>query len=186
MQKDYTGVKLIISIIGGFLLDCIGGWDNQLAFLITLITVDILTGILKAAKQKMLSSTAMREGLCKKAIIVLIIAIAVRGDEIILDYFGHPIMFDNHELYLRTAFIFWFSLEELMSLCENCAVLNVPLPKWLKGVLIQINDSINNSTPTQIIDNIKKLTGKNTGKTEESATEDNNTEDSGNINTLLK
>ena len=183
VQKDYTGVKLGVSVIGGFLLDCIGGWDHQLAFLISLITVDIITGILKAAKQKTLSSTAMREGLCKKAIIVLIIAIAVRGDEIILDYFGHPIMFDDHQLYLRTAFIFWFSLEELMSLCENCAVLNVPLPKWLKGVLIQINDSINNSTPTQIIGSIKKITGKNTDNVE--GNDNTSAEDSGNSNTLL-
>lgn len=175
-HKDLTGYKLFLSAIGGFFLDCIGGWDNEIAFLLCLIGVDIFTGILKAVKQKSLSSTSMRDGLFKKSIIILIIVLAVRGDFVIKDFFGHPIMWNDHELYLRTAFCLWFMLEELISVIENADVLGVPLPKWLKDVLIQVNDNINETTPTQIIEFIKKIFG---GKV------DDKTEDSGNDNTLI-
>ena len=95
---------------------------------------------------------------------------------VIQDFFGHPIMWNNHELYLRTAFLLWFMLEELISVIENADILGVPLPKWLKSILIQVNDNINETTPTQITEFIKKIFG---GKT------DDKTEDSGNDNTLI-
>ena len=176
-HKDITGFKLGISIIGGFLLDCLGGWDNQLALVVSLIGVDIFSGLLKAIKTKTLSSTTMREGLFKKSIIILIIALAVRGDMVIQDFFGHPIMWNNHALYLRTAFLLWFMLEELISVIENADVLGVPLPKWLKAILVQINDNINETTPTQITDFLKKTFNKE---------DKSSKEDSGNDNTLLE
>lgn len=182
-HKDFTGYKLFLSTIGGFFLDCVGGWDNELAFLVSLVFVDIFSGILKAIKTKTLSSTLMREGLFKKAMIILIVALSVRGDLVIKDFFGHPIMWNEHELYLRTAFCLWFILEELLSIVENCAVLNVPLPKWLRDVLLQVNDSINATTPTQIASLLKKLFS---GKLESSSDEGSDAEDSGSDNTLLE
>ena len=183
-HKDLTGYKLFLSAIGGFFLDCIGGWDNEMAFLLCLIGVDIFTGILKAIKQKSLSSTSMRDGLFKKSIIILIIVLAVRGDLVIKDFFGHPIMWNDHELYLRTAFCLWFMLEELISIVENCAILNVPLPRWLRDILLQVNDGINATTPTQVISIAKKLFGNKTNST--GITEETGSEDSGSDNTLLE
>lgn len=180
-HKDLTGYKIFFSAVGGFFLDCVGGWDNELAFLLSLIAVDILSGILKAIKTKKLSSTLMREGLFKKSMIILIIVLAVRGDLVIQDFFGHPIMWNNHALYLRTAFCLWFMLEELLSLVENCSELGVPLPRWLKDILLQVNDGINATTPTQIISLAKKIFNQKGDKSDDTASED-----SGSDNTLLE
>ena len=177
VHKDFTGVKLGIAVFGGFILDCLGGWDNELALLVWLIGVDIFSGILKAVKQKNLSSTAMREGLFKKAMIILIVALSVRGDMVIQDFFGHPIMWGDHELYLRTCFLLYFILEELLSITENASILGVPLPRWLREVLLQVDSNINETTPTQITELLKKIFGKGS---------DDKTEDSGNDNTLLE
>lgn len=187
-HKDFTGYKLGISVIGGFILDCLGGWDNMLALVFMLVVVDTISGVLKAIKTKTLSSTQMREGLFKKAMIVFIIMLAVEGDKVIIDFWGKPIMWNNHELYLRTAFCLWFILEELISVIENCSVIGVPLPKWLRDILIQVNDGINETTPTQIVSMAKKLFGnKPEGNAQpEHKVESDPVEDSGTDNTLLE
>lgn len=177
VHKDFTGIKLGASIVGGFLLDCLGGWDDLLALIVWLIGVDIISGIIKAVKQKSLNSTAMRDGLFKKGLIILIICLAVRGDTAINSALGHPIMWGDHELYLRTAFCLWFCLEECLSIIENVEFIGVPLPRWLREVLLQVDSNINETTPTQITALLKKIFGKGS---------DDKTEDSGNDNTLLE
>jgi toxin secretion/phage lysis holin len=82
-MKDYTSHKVIFSIIGGFMLDIFGGWDNLLAFLVMLVVADTISGVFKAIKNKELSSEAMRIGLFKKAMIALICAIAVQADKVV-------------------------------------------------------------------------------------------------------
>ena len=156
-MKDYTSHKVIFSIIGGFML---GGWDNLMAFLVMLVVADTISGVFKAIKTKTLSSEAMRVGLFKKAMIVLIVGIAVQADKVVLDYCGHPILlhFDgkDYELYVRTAFILWFCLEEAISLLENTAQLGLPIPNWLKAILVAIDNGIQSTTPSQIVELLEK------------------------------
>ena len=159
-MKDYTSHKVIFSIIGGFMLDILGGWDNLMAFLVMLVVADTISGVFKAIKTKTLSSEAMRVGLFKKAMIALIVAISVQADKVVLDYCGHPILlhFDgkNYELYVRSAFILWFCLEEAISLLENTAQLGLPIPNWLKAILVAIDSGIQSTTPSQIVELLEK------------------------------
>lgn len=187
--KNFTGYKLGISVVCGFILDCLGGWDNMLAMVFMLVLVDTISGVLKAIKTKTLSSTHMREGLFKKAMLFFIIMLAVEGDKVIIDFWGRPLMFNSHEIYLRTAFCLWFILEELISVIENCSIIGVPLPKWLRSVLIQVNDGINETTPTQLLAVLKKLfVNKSEGiaQPDNNNTETDKAEDSGTDNTLIE
>lgn len=160
IMKDYTSHKVIFSVVGGFILDLFGGWDNLMAFLVLLVITDTISGVFKAIKTKTLSSEAMRVGLFKKAMIALICAVAVQSDKVIIDYFGHPILFHYgdrvFEIYIRNAFILWFCLEEGISLTENCAQLGLPLPKWVKSVLVAIDSGIQSTTPSQIVEILEK------------------------------
>lgn len=194
-MKDYTSHKFIFSIIGGFMLDIIGGWDNLMAFLVMLVIADTISGVFKAIKTKTLSSETMRIGLFKKAMIALIVAIAVQADKVVYDYFGHPILlhFDGkeYELYIRTAFILWFCLEESISLLENTAQLGLPIPKWVKSILVAIDSGIQSTTPSQIVELLEKSFKIKIGdgskieeKTEHKA-DGAASEDSGNDNTSL-
>lgn len=194
-MKNYTSHKFIFSIIGGFMLDLFGGWDNLLAFLVMLVVADTLSGVFKAIKNKELSSEAMRVGLFKKAMIALICAIAVQADKVVYDYFGHAILlhFDGkeYELYIRTAFILWFCLEESISLLENTAQLGLPIPKWLKAILVAIDSGIQSTTPSQIVELLEKSFKIKIGdgsKIEEKTEQKDDgaaLEDSGNDNTSL-
>ena len=194
-MKDYTSHKFIFSIIGGFMLDIIGGWDNLMAFLVMLVIADTISGVFKAIKTKTLSSEAMRTGLFKKAMIALIVAVAVQADKIVLDYCGHPILFhfnnNTYNIYVRDSFILWFCLEEAISLTENSAQLGLPLPKWLKAILVAIDSGIQSTTPSQIVDLLEKSFKIKIGdgskieeKTEQKA-DGAASEDSGNDNTSL-
>ena len=159
-MKDYTSHKLVFSLIGGFMLDVFGGWDNLMAFLVMLVVVDTISGVFKAIKTKTLSSEAMRTGLFKKAMVALIVAIAVQADKVVLDYFGHPVLFHWNDavynIYIRDAFIIWFCLEEAISVLENAAIIGVALPKWLKDILQAIDDGIQATTPSQIVEFLEK------------------------------
>ena len=159
-MKDYTSHKVIFSVVGGFILDLLGGWDNLMAFLVLLVVTDTISGVFKAIKTKTLSSEAMRVGLFKKAMIALICAVAVQSDKIIIDYFGHPILFHYgdkvFEIYIRNAFILWFCLEELISILENAAIIGLALPKWLKDCLQAIDNGIQATTPSQIVAFLEK------------------------------
>ena len=106
-MKDYTSHKVIFSIIGGFMLDILGGWDNLMAFLVMLVVADTISGVFKAIKTKTLSSEAMRVGLFKKAMIALIVAISVQADKVVLDYCGHPILlhFDGKNYEFSSSLI---------------------------------------------------------------------------------
>lgn len=159
-MKDYTSHKFIFSIIGGFMLDILGGWDNLMAFLVMLVIADTISGVFKAIKTKTLSSEAMRVGLFKKAMIALICAVAVQSDKVIMDYFGHPILLHfndaTYTIFVRDCFILWFCLEEAISLVENSAQLGLPLPKWLKAILVAIDSGIQSTTPSRIVDLLEK------------------------------
>lgn len=159
-MKDYTSHKLIFSLIGGFMLDIVGGWDNLMAFLVMLVVVDTISGVFKAIKTKTVSSDAMRTGLFKKAMIALIVAIAVQADKVVYDYCGHPILFhfndSTYNIYVRDAFIIWFCLEEAISVLENAAIIGVVLPKWLKDILQAIDTGIQSTTPSQIVEFLEK------------------------------
>lgn len=159
-MKDYTSHKVIFSVVGGFILDLLGGWDNLLSFLVLLVIVDTISGTFKAIKQKQLSSEAMRIGLFKKAMIALICAVAVQADKVVLDACGHPILFHfndaTYTIFIRDCFVLWFCLEEAISIVENCAQLGVPLPKWVKSILVAIDSGIQSTTPTQIVAFLEK------------------------------
>ena len=159
-MKDYTSHKVIFSVVGGFILDLLGGWDNLMAFLVLLVITDTISGVFKAIKTKTLSSEAMRVGLFKKAMIALICAVAVQSDRVIMDYFGHPILLHfndaTYTIFVRDCFILWFCLEEFLSILENAAIIGVALPKWLKDCLQAIDNGIQATTPTQIVEFLEK------------------------------
>ena len=160
IMKDYTSHKVIFSVVGGFILDLLGGWDNLMAFLVLLVITDTISGVFKAIKTKTLSSEAMRVGLFKKAMIALICAVAVQSDRVIMDYFGHPILLHfndaTYTIFVRDCFILWFCLEEFLSILENAAIIGVALPKWLKDCLQAIDNGIQATTPTQIVEFLEK------------------------------
>lgn len=103
------------------------------------IIVDVVSGVLAAVYEKNLSSTVMREGLLRKAALVLILVVATLID------FGQGVLdlgFTVPFVPLASAYI---ALMEILSIFENACKLNDQLAGSKLGKLIRsvVDDKLN-------------------------------------------
>ena len=113
-----------VGMVGGFIAALLGGWDTGLQTLMILIGIDYLTGLIVAGvfhkstktKNGALVSKAGFKGLCRKAVILLIVLMAYRFDMLI------------HVNYIRDAVIIGFISNEAISIVENAGLMGIPMP----------------------------------------------------------
>lgn len=117
--------------VGGFFIWLIGGWSGDLAALMVLMGIDLLTGLLLAgvfgksrkSKSGAVSSKSCWQGLCRKGVSLLISIVAATLDRML-------------ELsYIRTATILSFILNEAISITENAGLMGVPIAAPLAKAL---------------------------------------------------
>lgn len=131
-------IKFVLCLITGAIANVLGGWDVWLISLITVIILDILTGIIKAILMRSnksdsggLSSNSMFRGGIKKLFILLMVALGTVLDSIISP--------DN--VFIRVMVVSYYIANESLSILENVGACGLPLPK----VLYHILDSLKNS-----------------------------------------
>lgn len=156
MNKYLLQAKIILTTVLSFITANLGGYDSVLSLLVVLIVSDLFTGLIFAIMQKNLSSTELRNGLLRKLIVFIAIFVAYKVDLCIIEFNGSPISIGGMDLSIRTLFIVYSCLEEGISLLENLANIGVPFPRWLKDVLVQVSDYVNDSTPNELLNWIKK------------------------------
>lgn len=125
-------IKLGISFTAGLIVNFLGGWDMWLAALLTVIVLDILTGILKAILMRSnksesggLSSVSMFRGGIKKIFILLMVALGTVLDSIISP--------DN--VFIRIMIVSYYIANESLSILENIGACGLPLPNTLYQIL---------------------------------------------------
>lgn len=131
LEKYFNWVTISIGAVGGFLATALGGWDKWLMALLVFAIVDYITGLIKGAYTKQLSSEIGWKGIIKKIYIFLLIAIA----HIMQSTFGNA-------LPLRDMTIMFFIANEGLSLVENIAVF-IPIPEKIKDTLLQLREKNN-------------------------------------------
>ena len=157
MKDAFTIIKIAISAIGSFLASALGGWNPVLSLLILLMAVDLVTGFSLAIINKEVSSSKMRLGIFRKFITFVTIFIGYRFDVVMIHSLGElPVMW-GISLSAKMFMTVYFCFEENLSVIENCANLGVPTPKWLRSILKQVSDDVNDSTPDKFISILKKL-----------------------------
>ena len=131
MDRFANTIKIIfggiITAVSGFL----GGMDGIMYALLAFITIDYITGVAVAIKQKKLSSEVGFWGLVRKVCILVLVGVAHFID---LNVMGTGDIF-------RTAIALYYIGNEGVSLLENIGNLGVKLPKKLIDILVQIRDS---------------------------------------------
>lgn len=127
MEKVFNWFALVFGIIGGGLINLLGGSDVLLQTITAFVILDYITGIVKAVYTKQLSSQIGFKGICKKVMIYLVIAFAVFLEKII-------------KIPIREITIMFFLANEGISLLENAAEV-IPVPQKLKETLLQIRDN---------------------------------------------
>ncbi|MDD3334663.1 MAG: phage holin family protein [Eubacteriales bacterium] len=123
--------------LAGFLYGTMKGEGRSALFLVILMTADYISGIVAAAMGKSpnsdhgrLSSAAGGKGLLKKAVILLVVGLAVA-----LDWF----MGNGNQMF-QTAVIWFYISNETLSLLENLARCGVPIPRKLRAMLESLRE----------------------------------------------
>lgn len=128
----YKAVFCILAgAIGGIFTQIFGGWSIALTILVICMAIDYCSGLVVAgvfhASPKSagggLDSNVGWKGLVRKVATLVIILIAHFVDMLL----GTE--------YIRDAVVIAFTINEIVSILENCALMGVPIPKvLLKGI----------------------------------------------------
>jgi toxin secretion/phage lysis holin len=112
----------------GFLF---GAVDGLFYALVAFAVLDYLTGLINAVIKRKLSSRVGFDGIFKKIMLFVIVAVANIIDVQVLG---------GEHAVLRTAVITFLLANEGLSILENACSIGVPVPKKLRAVFEQLKD----------------------------------------------
>lgn len=130
MLKDKLDIA--ISFIGGILSYLLGGWDILINTIIIFMILDYVSGMSASWLTKSWNSEIGYKGLLKKGMIIVMIIMSVRLDNILGD-----------EMLFRNVVTFFYISNEGISIIENCVKLGLPIPAKIKNALAQIKEENN-------------------------------------------
>ncbi len=122
-------MKIGITLISSFFCKTLGCFDNLLTTLIIFISMDYITGIMKAIINKKLSSEVGFKGIFKKVLIIFMVALAT-GLDTLLNNSG-----------IRYIVIIFYIVNEAISIIENAVKLGIPVPNKIKETLINLKNN---------------------------------------------
>ena len=130
MEKFLEVLKYFIAVLGTMFTWLFGAWDLALAILIVFMILDYMTGVLKGYVNKELSSDIGLTGIARKAVILIVLIVAVCLDRLL-----------NAEHWVfRTLVCYFYIANESISLLENCSALGAPVPQQLVDALAQLKE----------------------------------------------
>lgn len=135
----------VIGAVGSFIAGALGGWDTALITLVCFMLVDYATGWILAVVFKKsqktesggYSSAIGLKGLCKKFMILLLVMVAYRLDQLI----GGS--------YIRDGACIVFIGNEAMSILENAGLMGIQIPKPIADALDVLHAKNNQESEQQ-------------------------------------
>lgn len=117
-----------ITAVGGTVLSNFLGWDQSLEVLLVAMVIDYVTGVLAAYINPHMALNSQKgfKGICKKIIIILLVALAHELDKMT----GQPLV--------QTMIVCFFIGNEGLSIVENAAKAGLPIPQKLRETLEQL------------------------------------------------
>jgi len=117
-------VSTFAAISGAFMTFAFGGWDQLLSLLAVAMAVDYITGLAAALRTgKGLNSNVGFWGLARKGLMLTVILLAHRIDLLM----GTDI--------IKGGAIYFYLVNELISITENYARIGLPLPDKLRQAI---------------------------------------------------
>lgn len=123
-------LEYIFSLINSIFAYLFGGIDTLITTLIIFIVLDYITGVCKGIYRKELNSKKGLKGIIKKIGYLIIIILASLFDKIT----------NNTDGTIRTITIYFFISNEAISILENWALMDLPLPKKLLNVFKNLTE----------------------------------------------
>ena len=130
MKGFWNGIQFVFAGVGGWLGYFLGGCDGLIIALVIFVVTDYITGVMCAIADQKLSSAVGFKGICRKVLIFLLVGIAYVLDVQVI----------GTGSVLRTAVIFFYISNEVVSLLEKAGYLGLPIPEKIKDVLEQLHD----------------------------------------------
>lgn len=96
-----------------------------------LMAIDVLTGIIKAWAKNDFQSAIMRAGLAKKAGEIMILVVG--------ELISYGLMLPDA---IMNGISFYIIFMEIMSILENADELGIPVPKFVKDVINNVDDAL--------------------------------------------
>ena len=130
MEKFLNLLRYIVAFVGTGLTWLFGSWDMALKILVIFMILDYSTGVLRGYVNKELSSDVGLHGIARKAVIFVVLIVAVCLDRLLNT--GHWVF--------RTLVCYFYIANESISLLENCSSLGAPVPQQLVDALAQLKE----------------------------------------------
>lgn len=130
MESFLNYSKYGIAILGTCATWLFGTWDTVIGILALFIGLDYITGVIRGYVNKELSSSVGLRGIARKAVIFIVLIIAVALDRLM----------NTGSWVFRTLICYFYIANEGLSLIENCGALGLPIPDKLKDALAQLKD----------------------------------------------
>lgn len=121
----------VFKIILSFLTFIFGGLDSLLSTLIILMIIDYITGICKGIYKQELNSKFGIKGIIKKFGYLIIVVLATLFDKVVGD----------KAMAIRTLMLYFFIANEAISILENWASMELPLPKKIFEVFEKLKEN---------------------------------------------
>ncbi len=120
----YPAVNTLAAISGAFVTFAFGGWDQLLSLLAIAMAIDYITGLAAAVRTGTgLNSNIGFWGLARKGLMLTVILLAHRIDLLM----GTDI--------IKGGAIYFYLVNELISITENYAKIGLPLPNKLRQAI---------------------------------------------------
>lgn len=116
-----------LQLIGGVIATFWFGLHPLMKWLVVLIGADILTGVIAACATKTLSSEVSRAGMCRKALMVIMVGVAAIAERIL----GGGIPLGG----ITAGF---YCVHELISIVENTGRTGLPIPTALTEAITKL------------------------------------------------
>jgi toxin secretion/phage lysis holin len=135
-------VKYALTVVVSGTAYLVGGWDRAMIILLTLIIIDYVTGLIRAAMKGELDSKVGARGIMKKVCMFVVVAVAVQIELFV----GQPESLHNIVCY-------FYVVNEAISILENVGDY-VPIPEELKRFINRLKDK--DERVKDRLNNIKK------------------------------
>lgn len=137
-----VGLTAGVAALGAWILARVGALLPVLLVLLGVMILDYITGMVKAGISGNLNSTRGWQGLLKKLMYAVTVAIAMVADYL-LYIGGSQIGIDMHEsAYFGTLVSIWLIINECISILENLSEIGVPMPGFLGRILQRVQDKV--------------------------------------------
>lgn len=133
LKATLVGVLSVVS-------ELIGTQGIAILFLIMLMICDYITGVgashfekLKDMKndQKGVQSSKGAIGILKKFAIICIVMVGISIDVLLKLFTGYLGVTLPSVIMVGMLLVMWFTLNEIISIIENCVRMEAPIPTWL-------------------------------------------------------